>query len=386
MLERKRHLAVLKDRLETSPVVAILGPRQVGKTTLARQLAGEMATVAHFFDLENPVDLARLSDPMLALAALEGLVVLDEVQRRPDLFPVLRVLADRPELPARFLVLGSASPDLLRQSSETLAGRIHYYELPPLTLDEVGIDSLQSLHLRGGFPRSFLARNDAASARWREDFVRTFLERDIPALGFRVPPATLERFWSMLAHYHSGIWNAAELARSLAVSAASVRHYLDILTATFVVRELKPWFENLDKRQVKAPKVYLRDSGLLHTLLRIGSQEELLRHPKLGASWEGFALETVVARLGADPRDCYFWSTHSGAELDLLVHAGGHRLGFEFKHASAPTPTRSMYIALEDLKLTELIVIHAGTASYPLANKMRAVPLERVWQEIDRLA
>lgn len=385
MIPRARHLEKVQAKLESNPVVALLGTRQVGKTTLARQLAAASDLSATFFDLEDPIDLAQLDDPMLALAEQRGLIVIDEIQRRPDLFPVLRVLVDREDQPARFLVLGSVSPDLLRQTSESLAGRISYYELPPLALDEVGSEAVDRLWFRGGFPRSFLAASDDASLAWLDDFVRTFLERDLPGFGFRVAPSMLERFWSMLAHVHGGIWNAAELARALGVSAGTVRHYLDILTSTFVVRAMQPWHENLGKRQVKAPKIYLRDSGLLHSLLRVSSREELLRHPKLGLSWEGFALDMIVARLGVDRRDCYFWRTHTGAELDLLVVARGRRLGFELKRASAPTTRKSMYTVLEDLRLDRLDVVHAGPKTYPLRERIRAVALARLWEDLEPL-
>ncbi len=386
MIERPRHFDAITDLLSWNPTVAVLGARQVGKTTLARQLAASHEEAATIFDLENPDDLAALAEPMLALAGQRGLVVIDEIQRRPDLFPVLRVLVDRPDLPARFLILGSASPELLRQSSESLAGRITYYELGPLALDEVGPGEFDRLWRRGGFPRSYLAATDAQSAKWRQGFVRTFLERDVPALGIRIPPATLERFWSMLAHYHGDLWNGAELARAFGVSANTVRHYLDVLTSTFVLRTLKPWYQNLGKRLVKAPKVYFRDSGLLHTLLRIDRREQLLRHPKIGASWEGFALDAVTTRLGVELDRCYFWRTHAGAELDLLVDHDGRKLGFEFKRTSAPKITASMHIALDDLGLDRLDVIHAGDRTFPLSERVRAVALARLWQDLEPVA
>jgi hypothetical protein len=365
--------------------VAILGARQVGKTTLARQLVARMDTPTTVFDLENPIDLARLDDPMLALQDRSGLVVLDEIQRRPALFPVLRVLADRPQPPARFLVLGSASPMLLQQSSESLAGRIHYHELGGFALDEVGQDATERLWRRGGFPPAFLATSDAASAEWRRDFVRTFLERDLPQLGVRVPAITLRRFWTMLAHYHAQVWNGAELARAFGVSAPTVRHYLDTLTAALVLRQLPPWFENLGKRQVKAPKVYIADSGLLHTLLNVQTQADLEGHPKVGASWEGFALGEVIARLGAQPEECFFWATHAGAELDLLVVRGNRRWGFEFKRTVAPRLTRSMHSALANLCLERLEVVHAGDQTFPLADTVRALALGRLLDDLDPL-
>jgi predicted AAA+ superfamily ATPase len=380
MIDRHRHLEALRTALQHYPVVAILGARQVGKTTLARELAegGE----AHFFDLEHAPDLERLSDPVLALDPLRGLVVLDEIQRRPELFPVLRVLADRPGTPARFLVLGSASWNLLRQSSETLAGRIHFHELTGFSVEEVGVESLGSLWLRGGFPRSFLAPTDEVSFSWRRDFVKTFVERDLPELGSRIESTTMRRFWAMLAHVHGQVWNGSELARSFGVSMPTVRRYLDLLTSALVVRQLQPWHENLAKRQVRSPKAYIVDTGLLHTLLDIENRDDLEGHPKSGASWEGFVLHEVVQRLGVAPENAYFWATQSGAELDLLVTRGARRWGFEIKRTSAPKLTSSMHIALADLKLDRLEVIHAGEHTFPMAERVRAVPLRRIGEDL----
>jgi predicted AAA+ superfamily ATPase len=335
-----------------------------------------------WFDLESPLDIERLRDPMLALGKLRGLVVLDEVQRSPGLFPFLRVLADRPNTPARFIVLGSATGELLRQSSETLAGRIAYHDLPGLTLDETGVDKRDKLWRRGGFPRSFLARSEAESARWRDDFVRTFLERDVAALGLRIPGTTLFRFWSMLAHYHAQIWNGAELARAFAMSESSVRSYLDVLTQTFMIRQLTPWYENLAKRQVRSPKVYLADSGVLHSLLGLATAAELERHPKVGASWEGFAIEQIVAALGVRRERCFFWASYQGAELDLLLEVRGKRLGFEVKRTSVPKMTKSMRVALADLRLDRLDVVYDGEEVYELDRKVRALPMSRVFQEL----
>ncbi|MEK7857995.1 MAG: ATP-binding protein [Elusimicrobiota bacterium] len=377
MIARHRHLQTVRSLLSRNPVVAILGARQVGKTTLARQTRSGPGPIS-WFDLEDPAHLGRLADPMLALRGLRGLVVIDEVQRLPGLFPVLRVLADRPGRVARFLLLGSASPDLKRQGSESLAGRIAHHILPPLGLDEVGQASWQRLWIRGGFPRAFLARSEAASVEWRREFISAFLERDLPQLGFGLPARTMHRFWTMLAHYHGQIWNASEFARSFGVADTTVRNYLDALSATFLVRQLQPWHENLAKRQVKSPKVYLLDSGLLHSLLGIESKASLESHPRLGASWEGFALETVIRTLGARPEECYFWATHAGAELDLLIVKGGKRFGFEFKRSEAPTLTPSMKIALKDLKLDRLDVIHAGQEGFPLGERVRAIPLGQV--------
>lgn len=382
IVPRPAHLRAVRVLLGRYPVVALLGARQVGKTTLARVVARQVGARATWFDLEDPADLARVSDPMLALRELRGLVVLDEVQRAPGVFAALRVLADRPRRPARFLVLGSASPDLLRQSAETLAGRIAYHELRGFTLEEVGVAAWPGLWVRGAFPRAFLARGDAASGEWRRGFVRTFLERDLPQLGVSVPAPTLHRFWMMLAHYHGQVWNASELARAFGVADTTVRRYLDLLTAAYVVRQLPPWSENIGKRQVKAPKVYLADSGLLHTLLGLTTRRDLEVHPKVGASWEGFALQAVADRLGARAEETFFWATHAGAELDLLVVRGRQRLGFEFKRTSAPSLTRSMRTALADLRLARLDVVHAGTHTFPLAPKVRAVALGRVLEDV----
>ena len=378
MIPRDTHLEAVERLLRDNPVVALLGARQVGKTTLARILAKRRRGPTHFFDLESTADVARLADPLLALSPLKGLVVLDEVQRRPELFPSLRVLADRRPRPVRFLVLGSASPDLLRQSSESLAGRIAYFELPGLSLAEAGPERIDQLWLRGGFPRSFTARSHAESYRWRQDFVRTYLERDLSQLGIGVPGATLERFWSMLAHYHAQVWNGSELARAFGVSHHTVRRYLDVLEATFMVRVLKPWAANLGKRQVKAPKVYVRDSGLLHRLLDVGTRAELERHPKIGASWEGFVLENLIRTLGVDERQCHFWAVHSGAEIDLVVPHRGRLRGYEIKRTSAPAVTRSMRSAIADLDLRSLDVVHAGEESFPLARGIRAVAASRL--------
>jgi hypothetical protein len=384
VIGRPGHVAAVRRLLAHHPVVALLGARQVGKTTLARQLAAAVPRSA-FFDLERAADVARLADPELALRPLSGLVVLDEIQRRPNLFPALRVLADRPRTLVRFLVLGSAAPELLRQSAESLAGRIAFHELSGFSLDEVGPTRLDRLWLRGGFPRSFIARSGKASAEWRREFVRTFLERDVPQLGIAVPAPTLERFWAMLAHYHGQIWNASEFGRSFGVSHHAVRRYLEALEATFMLRVLRPWAENLAKRQVKSPKVYVRDSGLLHTLLDIDDLEHLARHPKLGASWEGFMLEAVIQRLGARSDQCYFWATHTGAELDLLVIDGRRRYGFEFKRTSAPSLTPSMRTASRDLGLARLDVLHAGDESFPMGKAIRAIASRRLLDDLEPL-
>lgn len=386
MIPRDRALGEVASRLGKFPVVGIVGARQVGKTTLARQVAARDWDQVTVFDLEDPRDVARLADPTLAIQDLRGLVVIDEIQRRPELFQVLRVMADRPQLPARFLILGSASPHLLRQSSESLAGRISYLELGGFGPDEVGFDHLRRLWIRGGFPRSFLAGSNGDSLEWRLEFIRTFLERDLPQLGISIPAAALRRLWTMLAHSHGQIVNLSSFARSFGVADTTVRRYLDVLASTFVVRQLQPWHENLRKRQVKSPKVYLTDSGLLHALLNLVDLEAVEGHPQAGASWEGFAAEIVRARLGARRDECYFWATHAGAEIDLLVMRGNSRLGFEFKRTVAPSVTRSMRIALEDLGLERIDVIHAGDATYPLADRIRGVPLVRVLDDLKPLA
>jgi uncharacterized protein len=359
--------------LRQSPVVAVLGPRQVGKTTLARTVAAGTRGPTTFFDLEDPRDVARLRDPMLALGELRGLIILDEIQRQPELLPVLRVLADRSPLPCRFLILGSASPTLMKHGAESLAGRIAFHELRPFSLREVGDDQFERLWRRGGFPRAFLARSEQASVDWRRDFIRTFLERDIPSLGITMPPATMRRFWQMLAHVHGNILNTSELARSFGVADTTIRRYVELLEGTFMLRTLRPYFANIAKRQVKSPKVYLTDSGLLHTLLDIDSAKTLNVHPSIGASWEGFLLETVVSVTQARADQCYFWATQAGAELDLLIVDGTSRRGFEFKRTTTPTLTPSMHIAVEDLKLDRLDVVHAGPGSFPLAPRIRAV-------------
>ncbi len=385
MRDRKDHLARLKSLLDRYPVVGIIGARQVGKSTLARMFADGTSEMVTSFDLESSEDLARLTDPLLALKSLTGLVILDEVQRRPEVFPALRVLADRPGPPCRFLVLGSAAPELLRQSSETLAGRVAYHYLEGFCLGEVGVSDPDRLWRRGGFPRSFLARTEAESLEWRREFIRTFIERDIPQLGVKVASATMRRFWTMLAHYHGQTWNSSEFARSFGVSDHSVRHYLDILTSALVIRQLSPWHANIAKRQVKAPKAYITDSGLLHSLLNLPTQQDLDGHPKVGASWEGFVIGQLVAHLRAEPEECHFWATQSGAELDFLVERGGRRFGFEVKRTTAPSVTPSMRHALDDLKLTSLDVIHAGEHTFPLNERIRAVGISRLLQDIPPL-
>jgi predicted AAA+ superfamily ATPase len=385
-VERRRHLDSLARLLDHFPVVGLLGARQVGKTTLARDFAARRGVPPiTFFDLEDPADLARLAEPSLALRGLDGLVVIDEVQRRPELFPVLRVLADRPAAAARFLVLGSASPAMLKQTSESLAGRIFNYELEGFTLDEVGVDVRDRLWVRGGFPRSFLSESDDESAEWRRGFIRTFLERDLPQLGVTIPTETLRRFWTMLAHYHGQVWNGTEIARAFGLAGSTVRRYLDIFTAALVLRQLQPWFANIAKRQVRSPKVYVADSGLLHSLLNLETLHDLEGHPKVGASWEGFAIGEVLVRLGARAGESFFWATHGGAELDLLVMRGRQRLGFECKRTDSPRMSPSLRSALTDLNLDRLDVVHAGEHTFPLAEKVRALALSRLYQDLEPL-
>jgi predicted AAA+ superfamily ATPase len=335
------------------------------------------------FDLESPVGRQQLATPMTALERLKGLVIIDEIQRKPDLFEILRVLVDRPDSKAQFLVLGSASPELVKGTSESLAGRIGFVDLSGFTLEEVGASKRVRLWNRGRLPRSFLASANAASGDWRQDFIRTLLERDIPQLGITIPSETLRRFWTMVAHYHGQVWNAAEFARSLGASENTARRYLDILSGAYMVRVLPPWFENLKKRQVKAPKIYIRDSGIFHSLLQIATPRDLLGHPKLGASWEGFALEHVLNLVNT--RDAYYWATHGGAELDLLIFASGRRFGFEFKYADAPGLTRSMHVALQDLRLDHLWIVYPGSERYPLHERVTAIPLEAVRDPVKML-
>ena len=384
MLERQHHRIALEQRLDTTPVVALIGARQVGKTTIAQRIAADRGE-AHYFDLERPADLARLTEPELSLGPLSGLVILDEIQRRPDLFPVLRGMIDR-DPGWRFLILGSAAPELLRQSSETLAGRISYYDLPPLRLSELtaadiapacgsaGTDTIgDRLWIRGGFPRSVLAPDDETSFQWRLDFIRTFVERDLPALGSSVPAHTHDRFWSMLAHAHGQVWNGARFASSFGVAATTVRSYLDLLTSALVVDQLKPWFENVGKRQVKSPKVYIADSGLLHALLDLADRTAIERHPILGASWEGHVINQLCAATQSRPDQRYFWATHGGAELDLLTTRGTERIGFEVKRTTNPTSTKSLTSARQTLRLDRTYIIHGGEHSFWISPDVEAV-------------
>ncbi len=359
----------LEKAIRRSPVTGLLGPRQCGKTTLAHMLAGKKKH--HYLDLESPQDLARLENPQLFLESLKGLVIIDEIQQRPDIFPVLRVLSDRKGLPAKFLILGSASPFLIKRASESLAGRIEFVELGGFDMEETGNRDMQKLWLRGGFPRSFLARTNDDSLAWRENFIRTFLQRDIPQLGISIPYSALRRFWTMLAHYHGQIWNASELGRALGLTDKTVRHYLDILTETYMVRQLQPWYKNISKRQVKAQKIYLRDSGLFHSLMSIPDRKTLWAHPKIGASWEGFMLEQTLRRIA--PLEVFFWATHGGAEIDLVVMAKGKRYGIEFKWSEKPILTKSMRAVKQDLSPEKIWVVYPGRHTYEIDKQVLAV-------------
>ncbi len=372
MLSRPNYTETIARALKRSPITALLGPRQCGKTTLARMLMEQQN--AHYFDLEAPSDQQRLKNPELLFNSLSGTVILDEVQLAPELFNILRVVVDQPNHQNRYLILGSASPHIIKKVSETLAGRVEFIELAGFDLTEIAVQDQTVLWLRGGFPRSFLAASDTDSLAWREGFIRTFLERDIPQLGITIPATAMRRFWTMLAHQHGQTWNASELGRSMSLTDKTVRRYLDILTGTYMVRQLQPWHENLKKRQVKAPKIYLRDSGLLHSLLSIPDQNSLLGHPNLGASWEGFALEQVLNIIGIS--DVYFWATHSGAELDLLCFSKGKRFGIEFKFNEAPKISKSMRCALQDLNLAHLWIVHPGNHSYPADEKITVLSIK----------
>ncbi len=372
IIERPALVTAVQNALRRNPIAAILGPRQCGKTTLARMIAARRSPVQHL-DLENPAVLASLDNPMILLEGTKGLVIIDEVQRKPDLFPVLRVLSDREAKPGRFLILGSASPELMRQSSESLAGRIEFVEMGGFDLPEAGFDAWRKLWLRGGFPRSYLSESDSDSQAWREQYIRTFLERDIPQLGLNLPALSLRRFWTMVAHYHGQTWNSSEIAASLGVSDHTSRRYLDVLSGAYMVRRLPPWHENLAKRQRRAPKAYLRDSGLLHSLLGIPDMEALWNHPKCGASWEGFAMEQVMRLVPS--RDAYYWAVHGGPELDLLVFLKTQRIGFEFKFADAPRNTPLIQAAVRDLRLNKLWILYPGDKRYALSDKVEVLPL-----------
>ena len=374
MIERNGYIDFIKRAIDRSRAVALLGPRQSGKTTLARELVDIHSP--NYFDLEDQSSIISLADPKGVLEPLKGLVVIDEVQQRPELFPVLRVLLDRKPLPAKFLILGSASPDLLRQSSESLAGRLELIEMGGFDLTEVGEKKTSRLWLRGGFPMSFLAKNDVDSFSWRKSFIKTFLERDLREQGIEIPSITLHRFWAMLANSHGQIWNAAPIAASLGISEPTVRKYLDILTGVFMVRQIQPWHVNIKKRQVKSPKVYLRDTGILNSFLELKTEPGILRHPSCGFSWEGFVIEQLIRIFEIDHP--YFWATHQGAEIDLVFNHGGYMYGVEIKRADAPTMTPSIRNALEDLKLKRIAVIYPGKRRYSIHKQVDVIPFDEI--------
>lgn len=374
MIKRRDCVKHIKTALRRSRAVALLGPRQSGKTTLAQELVNIHSP--NYFDLEDSSSLIALSDPKTVLEPLKDIVVIDEVQQRPDLFPILRVLLDRKPLPAKFLILGSASPGLLRQSSESLAGRLEVVEIGGFGLEEVGLKKVSQLWVRGGFPLSFLAKNDTDSFAWRKNFIKIFLERDLREQGIDIPTVTLHRFWAMLANSHAQVWNAAPIASSLGITEPTVRKYLDIFTGVFMARQLQPWYANIKKRQVKSPKVYIRDTGILNFLLGLKTEAEVLRHPYCGASWEGFVIEAAIRSV--EPDDVYFWATHQGAEIDLVFSKGGRMYGVEIKRADAPTMTPSMRIALEDLKLERIAVIYPGKKRYSLHKKIDVIPVDEI--------
>jgi uncharacterized protein len=375
-MKRDNFLDEVSQALKVHPIVAILGPRQCGKTTLARMFSSHQGTFPreNYFDLEDLNDLERLKVPQTTLSGLNGLIIIDEIQRKPELFQTLRVLVDKPNNNQKYLVLGSSSKELLKQSLESLTGRIAYIELTPFSYEET--KEMENLWFRGGFPRSFLAANEEDSSYWRKSYIKTFIEQDVPNFGFQIPSPQLRRFWMMLTHYHGNIFNASEIGNSLQLSYKTIQNYTDILANTFMIRKLQPWYENISKRQVKSPKIYFRDSGLFHTLLGMNNKTSLLTNPKIGASWEGFALEEVIRHHNADSFDCYFWATHSQAELDLIIFKDGKKLGFEFKYTDAPKLTKSMIISMQDLQLDELVLIYPGTKSFFLKEKIRAEGLQ----------
>ena len=374
MIKREQLKSKIKIALKRSRCVALLGPRQCGKTTIARVVSDEMPST--FLDMEDPESSARLTNPKMALESLKGLVVLDEIQMRPDLFPVLRVLLDREPLPAKFLILGSASPELIEHTSETLAGRVEFIDMSGFSLAEVGDENIRQLWLQGCFPPSYLAGNEDDSFIWRRDFVRTFLERDIHRLGFNIPPETLRRFFIMLSHYHGQLWNASRIAASLDLTAPTMKRYLDILTGTYLIRQIPPWFENIGKRLVKSPKIYFRDTGILHYVSNIRTMGELETHPLYGASWEGFVIEEIIRK--TNNRNLYFWRTQAGAELDLLLPNGGRKIGIEVKCTETPKVTKSMRIAMSDLNLTHLYIVYPGNATFPIEEKITALSINNL--------
>lgn len=371
MINRKRFVAQINRAMTSHRIVALLGPRQCGKTTLARLFADKHKP-ENYFDLEDPADLVRLLTPKVTLEALKGLIVIDEIQKAPELFPVLRVLHDQ-DKERQFLILGSASRELIQQSSESLTGRIQYVEITPFQMQEV--NDFQKLWVRGGFPESYLASDEETSINRRRAYVRTFVEQDVPNLGVQIMPQNIMKFWMMIVHYHGQIFNAHEIGNSLDLTGPTAKRYLDILAGTFMIRILQPWYENIKKRQIKSSKIYLRDSGIFHYLSNIFTYGDLLTHPKIGASWEGIAMETIIQKI--DPDQYYFWGVHATCELDLLLFKSGKRLGFEFKYSDAPSITPSMHMALSDLKLDTLTVIYPGEKYYQLHERIFVAPLKR---------
>ena len=381
MIERKGYINRVKKAISRSPIVALLGPRQCGKTTLARMICDHQPST--YFDLESQTDLRRLVNPEMILASLQDLVVIDEIQTKPDLFATLRVVVDKPENKCHFLILGSASPHIIRRVSETLAGRVEFVDMAGFDVSELGMKSWKQLWTRGGFPRSFLARNDQDSFVWREGFIRTFLQRDIPQLGINIPAPAMRRFWTMLAHYHGQMWNASRIGSALGINDKTARSYLDILTQTYMIHQLQPWYENIQKRQVKSPKIYFRDTGLLHSLLDLRDFYTVTGHPQVGASWEGFAMEQIIRK--TNPSQVYYWATYSGAELDMFMIVNGKRYGIEFKFNEAPDKTKSMAIAIESLKLDKLLIVYPGEKCWPVNESISVCPIDRVEESLEQI-
>jgi hypothetical protein len=378
LINRIQYQEKVLSALRRSPIVAILGPRQCGKTTLARQIARIHPAV--YFDMESQPDIQRLQNPEMVFSDLSGLVIIDEIQVMPALFAALRVIVDKPDNRCQFLILGSASPQIIKNTSETLAGRIEFVDMSGFDLQELGYDTWKTLWTRGGFPKSYLACSDQDSFIWREGFIRTFLERDIGQLGIRISPTAMRKFWTMLAHYHGQTWNASRIAGSMGVNDKTVRSYLDILSETYMVRQLQPWHENIGKRQVKSPKLYFRDTGLLHSLLSLEDYHALTGHPQAGASWEGFALEQILESLR--PSEAYYWATYNEAEVDLFFIMNNRRYGMEFKFSEAPNITKSMKISIESLHLDKLFVVYPGNQEYPVDSKITVCPIDKVKAQI----
>lgn len=376
-IKRQEILEEIQFAFKVTPVCGLIGPRQCGKTTTAKEIADHYPGTVYHFDLEDERDQNKMREPLLTLENLEGLIIIDEIHHVPDLFKSLRVLVDQKK-DRKFLVLGSASGELLKQTSESLAGRITFVEMAPFQLKEV--DLAEQLHTRGGFPLSYLAESEEVSVAWRKGYIKTFLERDIPSLGFQLFPQNLRRFWTMLAHYHGQIFNASEIGTSLGINYKTSQHYLDILESTFMMRRLTPWIANIKKRQVKAPKIYFNDSGLLHSLLGIHNHDDLLGHPKLGASWEGFAIEQIIRSSKADKESCFYWRTQNGAELDLIILKNGKMHGFEFKYSSKPSLTKSLHYVLEDLTPATMTIIVPGNEEYSIHEKVRVCGLTKFCQ------